>query len=82
MFDLHIRKFLLVVSTMTPVALSLLPAVIAGARDGDTFKFKSNSSCPSATLSLTNAKLTSLIVIPIANVAVNVALLKSTPPVI
>ena len=67
---------------MTPVALSLLPAVIDGPRDDGTFKVKSNSSLSPATLSTITGTLTLLIVIPLSNVAVSVVLLKSTPPVI
>ena len=66
---------------MTPVALSLLPAVIAGLSDDGIFNVKLNSSGPSAILSAITGTLTSLVVIPLANVAVSVALLKSTPPV-
>ena len=72
---------LLVESVMFPVAMSLPPAAIAGPRDDGTFNFKSNSSCPSAMLSGITGTLTLLILIPLANVAVSVALLKSTPPV-
>ena len=66
---------------MTPVALSLLPAVISGPRDDGTFKVKSNSSRSSATLSTITDTLTLLIVIPLASVAVSVVVLKSTSPV-
>ena len=68
---------------MIPVAMSLPPAVIAGLSNDDTFNLKSNSSelGPSPTLSTITSTLTLLIVIPLANVAVSVALLKSTPPV-
>ena len=75
------NKFLLVESTMTPTALSLLPAVIAGARDGNTFKVKSNSSRSSAILSIIIGTLTLLVVFPLANIAVSVVVLKSSPPV-
>ena len=66
---------------MTPTVLSLLAAVIAGPRDDSTFKVKSNSSGSSAILSTITGTLTLLILIPLANVAVSVTLLKSTPPV-
>ena len=66
---------------MTPVALSLLPAVIAGLSDDDIDSDKLNSSCSSATWSTITGTLTLLIVIPLANVAVSVVVLKSTPPV-
>ena len=66
---------------MTPVALSLLPAVIAGLSDDDTFKVKLKFSGPSAILSTITGTLILLIVIPLANVAVSVVVLKSTPPV-
>ena len=66
---------------MTPVALSLLPTVIAGPSDDGTFNVKPNSSCSSAMLSFINAILTVLISMPLANVAISVAVLKSTPPV-
>ena len=66
---------------MTPVALSLLPAAIDGLSDDGTFNVKLNSSCSSATLSTITGTLTLLIVIPLANVAVSVVVIKSTPPV-
>ena len=77
-----IINFLLVESIMTPTALSVLPAVIAGARDDDTFKVKSNFSSSSIILSIITGTLTLLIVIPLANVAVSVVVSKSTTPVI
>ena len=77
----YIMAHLLVESVMVPIAMSLLPAVIAGPRDDGTFKLKSNSSGPSAILSPITSILTLLIVIPLANVAVSVVVLKSTPPV-
>ena len=66
---------------MIPVAMFLLPACIAGPSDDGTFSLKSNSSDPSKTSSVLTGTLTLLIVVPLANVAVNVALLKSTPPI-
>ena len=66
---------------MTPTALSLLPAVIAEAMDGDTFKVKSNSSRSSTILSIIIGILTLLIVIQMANVAVSVVVLKSIPSI-
>ena len=66
---------------ITPVAVSLLPAVIAGPSDDGTTNLKSNSSGSSAILSTITGTLTLLIVIPLANVAVSVIVLKSTPPV-
>ena len=66
---------------MIPVALFLPAAVIAGLSDDGTFNIKSNSSRPSAILSTITGTLTLLIVIPLANVTVSVAMLKSTPPV-
>ena len=66
---------------MTPTALSLPPAVIAGARDDGTNKIKSNSSCPSTILSIITGTLKLLIVIPLANVVVSLVESKSTPPV-
>ena len=72
---------LLVESVITPMALSLPPAVIAGASDDGTVNNKSNSSGPSTTLSLITGTLTLLIVTPLANVAIWVIVLKSTPPV-
>ena len=77
----HIIIHLLVESVMIPVALFLLAAVIAGLSDDGTFNIKSNSSRSSVILSTITGTLTLLIVIPLANVTVNVALLKSTPPV-
>ena len=66
---------------ITPTAVSLPPALIAGASDGGTVNIKSNSSDSSAISSLITGTLTLLIVIPLANVAVSVVVLKSTPPV-
>ena len=66
---------------MTPTAVFLLPAVIAGASDGGTINIKSNRSDPSTMLSLITGTLTLLIVIPLSNVAVSVVVLKSIPPV-
>ena len=66
---------------MTPTAAFLLPAVIAGLSDNGTVNVKSNSSFPSALLSLITGTLTLLIVIPLANVAISVVALKSTLPV-
>ena len=66
---------------MTAVALSLLPAVIAGPSDDGTFSVKLNFSSPSAMLSFINAILTLLIFMPLANVAITVVVMKSTPPV-
>ena len=67
---------------MTPTALYLLPNVIAGARDDDTFKVKPNTSLASTILSFLTGTLTLLIVILLANLAVSVVVSKSTPPVI
>ena len=66
---------------ITPVAVSRLPAVIAGPSDDGTCNLKSNSSGSSAILSTITGTLTLLIVIPLANVAVSVVVLKSIPPV-
>ena len=67
---------------ITPIALFLLSAVIAGPSDDGTINVKSNVSfSPSAIISSITATLTLLIVIPLSNVAVSVAVSKSTPPV-
>ena len=67
---------------ITPIALFLLPAVIAGSSDDDTINIKSNVSfSPSAIISSITGTLTLLIVIPLSNVAVSVVVSKSTPPV-
>ena len=72
----------LVVSMITPIALFLPPAVIAGPSDDDTINVKSNVSfSPSTNLSSITGTLTLLIVIPLSNVAVSVVVSKSTPPV-
>ena len=68
-------------SAMTPTAVFLPPTVIPGLSDDGTVNIKSNSSFPSAILSLITSTLTLATVIPPANVAVSVAVLKSTPPV-
>ena len=72
---------LLVESVITPTALSLPPAVIDGPSDGDTVNIKSKSSGPSAILSTNTGTVTLLVVTLLPNVAVSVAVLKSTPPV-
>ena len=66
---------------MTPTAVFLTPAVIAGPSDKGIFNVKSNFSGPSAILSLITGTLTLLLLILLANVAVSVVTLKSTPPV-
>ena len=66
---------------MIPVALTLSPAVTAGPSDDGTSNLKLNSSGPSRKLSLITGTLILLIVIPLANVAVNGVVLKSTPSV-
>ena len=66
---------------MIPTAVFLPPAVIAGASDGGTVNIKSNSSVSSAISSMNTGTLTLLIVIPLSNVAISGAVLKSTPPV-
>ena len=67
---------------ITPIALFLPPAVIAGPSDDTTINIKSNVSfSPSTNLSPNTDTLTLLIVIPLSNVAVSVVVSKSTPPV-
>jgi len=66
---------------ITPTAVSIPPAVIDGPSDVGTFNIKSNCSGPSRIVSGISDTLTLLIVIPLPNVAVSVAVLKSTPPV-
>ena len=68
-------------SVITPTAVTLSPAVIAGPSDDGTLNAKLNSSSSSAILSLITCTLTLLIVIPAAKVAVSVVVLKSIPPV-
>ena len=72
---------LLVESVITPTAVSLLAAVIAGASDDGTVNAKLNSSGPSAIVSLITRTLILLVVSPTGNVAVSVVVTKSTPPV-
>ena len=67
---------------ITPIALFLPPAVIAGPSDNGTINIKSNVSfSPSTNLSSITGTLTLLIVIPLSNVAISVVVSKSTPPV-
>ena len=67
---------------ITPVAVFLPPAVIAGPSDDGTFNVRPNVSfTPSANMSSITGTLTLLIVIPLSNVAVSGVVLKSTPPV-
>ena len=67
---------------ITPIALFLPPAVIAGPSDDGIINIKLNVSfSPSNKLSSITGTLTLLIVIPLSNVAVSVVVLKSTPPV-
>ena len=82
MQSINIHGYSLVVSMITPLALFLPPAVIAGPSDDGTVNIKSNVSfCPSANVSSITGTLTLFIVIPLSNVAVNVVVSKSTPPV-
>ena len=62
---------------MIAVAVFLSPAVIAGPSDDGTFNVRSNSSCPSSIISAITGMLILIIVSPLANVAVNVVVLKS-----
>ena len=65
-----------------PIALFLLPAVIAGSSDDGTINVKSNISfSPSTIISSITGTLTLLIVILLSNVAVSVVMSKSTPSV-
>ena len=66
---------------MIPIAVFLSPAVILGPSDDGTLNIKSNSSCLSTILSISTEILTSIIVAPPGNVAINVDVLKSAPPV-
>ena len=73
---------LLVVSSITPIDLFLLPALIAGPSDDGTINIRSNVSfCPSNSISSITGTLTLLFVIPLSNVAVSIVVSKSTPPV-
>ena len=75
------HPFLPVESVITPTAVFLPPAVIAGPSEDGTVNAKLNSSGPSAMMSLVTVTLTLLIVLPPANVAVSGVVLKSSPPV-
>jgi len=67
---------------ITPITLSLPPAIIAGPSDDGTLNVKLNVSfLPSANISSTTGTLTLLVVLPLPNVTVSIVLLKSTPPV-
>ena len=67
---------------ITPIALFLPPAVIAGPSDDGTINIKSNVLfSPSTIISSVTGTLTLLIVILLSNVAVSVVVSKSTPPV-
>ena len=67
---------------ITPIALFLPPAVIAGPSDDGIVNVKLNVLfSPSAIISSITGTLTLLIVIPLSNVAVSVVVSKSTPPV-
>ena len=83
MQSINIHGYSLVVSMITPVAaLFLPPVVIAGPSDDGTVNIKLNASfCPSANISSISGTLTLLIAILLSNVAVSVAVSKSTPPV-
>ena len=82
MQSINIHGYSLVVSMITPVAIFLPPAVIAGPSDDGKVTIKSNVSfCPSANISSITDTLTLLIVTPLSNVAVSVVVLKSTLPV-
>ena len=62
---------------MTPTALLLLPAVIAGPSDDGTFNNKLNLNVPSVILSFITGTLTLADLIPLANVAVSTDVSKS-----
>ena len=62
-----------------PVAIVIEPAVMP--LNVGTFNVKTNSSTISTILSTITRTLTLLIIAPLTNVAVSVAVLKSTPPV-
>ena len=82
MQSINIHGYSLVVSMITPVAIFLPPAVIAGPSDDGKVNIKSNVSfCPSANISSITGTLTLLIVTPLSNVTVSVAMSKSTPPI-
>ena len=66
---------------ISPTAVFLPPAVIAGPSDGGTVNVKSKFSGPSATLSTNTVTITLLIVTILSNVAVRAVVLKSAPPV-
>ena len=66
---------------MIPTAVFLPAAVIAGSSDGGTVNIKLNSSVSSAISSMVTGTLTLLIAIPLSNVAISGAVLKSSPPV-
>ena len=70
-------SYLLVESMMTPNALSLSVAVIAGPSDAGTIKNILNNSSLSTILSMSTGTLTLVLVIPLANVAVSEVVLKS-----
>ena len=80
MYNINCITLLPVESVITPTALFLPSTVIAGPSDDGTFNIISNSSCNSTMLSMITGILTLVIVIPLANVAVNGAWLKSMPP--
>jgi len=78
---MHLLVSELVESAIIPTALSIAHAVIAGPSDDGTFNVKSNCSGPSPMVSGITGTLTLVVVIPLPNVAVRGAVLKSTPPV-
>ena len=66
---------------ITPVAVILSPAVIAGSSDDGISNLKSNFSRFSDIISAITGTRTILLLLPLANVAVNEVFSKSTPPV-
>ena len=78
---LCIALYLLVVSTITPIAVFLSSAVIAEPSNDGTLKIRLNVLFTPTIISSITGTLTLLIVIPLSNVAVSVVVSKSTPPV-
>ena len=83
MQSINIHGYSLVVSMITPVAIFIPPAVIAGPSDDRTTRVKLNFLfIPSTIISSIIGTLMLLIVIPLLKVTVTFLMSKSTPPVI
>ena len=75
------HKYLLGESIITTIAAFPLPAVMPLPTDGGIVNNTTNCSSPSTASSEITGTPTLLIIVPLSNIAVSGAVLKSTPPI-